>query len=125
MWMAGKWDVAKRAGNGDYDAVVKQYSAWAKTAQRPIYLRIGHEFDGPHNELEPRDCVKAYRRIVDLMRAGGVDNIAFVWHSYASRTYKGYPLSSRYPGDDCRVESDFRYRPRQPASMERMVEGDR
>ncbi|MGK0379034.1 MAG: beta-mannanase [Patiriisocius sp.] len=100
MWMVGKWDVAKKARKGDYDKVVKQYAAWAKTTNRPIYLRIGYEFDGIHNELEPKEYVKAYRRIVDLIRAEGAENIAFVWHSYASKTYKDYPLSNWYPGDD-------------------------
>ncbi len=100
MWMVGKWDIAKKAGNGDYDDVVKNYSAWAKSVNNLIYLRIGYEFDGAHNELEPMEYVKAYRHIVDLMRAEGVDNIAFVWHSYASKPFKDNPLSAWYPGDD-------------------------
>jgi hypothetical protein len=100
MWMVGKWDVAKKAGFGDYDEVIKKYSGWVKSVDRPIYLRIGYEFDGPHNELEPEEYVKAYKHIVDLIRAEGVGNIAFVWHSYASPPFKGYPLSAWYPGDD-------------------------
>jgi hypothetical protein len=100
LWMAGHWDVAKKAGNGAYDDVVRQYSAWAKTVSRPIYLRIGYEFDGPHNALEPDEYVAAYRHIVDLMRSEGADNIAFVWHSYGYTTYKNYPLSDWYPGDE-------------------------
>lgn len=100
MWMVGKWDVAKNAGNGDYDEVIKKYSAWAKSANRPIYLRIGYEFDGSHNELEPNEYVKAYRHIVDLMREEGAGNVAFVWHSYASRPFNDFPLSAWYPGDD-------------------------
>lgn len=100
LWMVGRWDVLKKAGRGEYDSVVKEFSAWAKTTDRPIYLRIGYEFDGAHNQLEPQGYVKAYRRIVDLMRAEGVDNVAFVWHSYASPTYNDYPLSDWYPGDD-------------------------
>ena len=100
MWMVGKWNIAKKAGNGQYDNVLRQYSAWAKTINRPIFLRIGYEFDGPHNELEPEEYIKAYRHIVDLLRAEGASNIAFVWHSYASKPYKDYPLSAWYPGDD-------------------------
>ncbi len=100
MWMVGKWDVAKKAGNGDYDKVITKYSAWAKSVKRPIYLRIGYEFDGPHNELEPEEYVRAYRHIVDLMREKGVDNVAFIWHSYASKPFKDYPLSTWYPGDN-------------------------
>lgn len=100
MWMVGKWDIAKNAGSGVYDNVIKQFSTWAKSANRPIYLRIGYEFDGPHNELEPDEFVKAYKHIVDLIRVEGADNVAFVWHSYASKPYKNYPLSAWYPGDD-------------------------
>lgn len=100
MWMVGKWNIAKFTGNGDYDRVVKKYSAWAKSANRPIYLRIGYEFDGPHNELDPEEYVKAYRHVVDLIRKKGVDNVAFVWHSYASKPFKNHALSAWYPGDD-------------------------
>lgn len=99
LWMVGTWDVAKRAGDGEFDQVVRDFSAWAKRAQRPIYLRIGYEFDGVHNALEPTDYVRAYRRIVDIMRAEGADNIAFVWHSYAAAPYGGHDLSAWWPGD--------------------------
>ncbi|WP_340201552.1 glycoside hydrolase family 26 protein [Ascidiimonas sp. W6] len=99
MWMVGKWDVAKKAGKGDYDKVIKKYGAWAKSTKRPIYLRIGYEFDGPHNELEPKIYIKAYKHIVDLLRKEGVNNIAFVWHSYAAVPFKNYQLSDWYPGD--------------------------
>ncbi|MEM9856916.1 MAG: glycosyl hydrolase [Bacteroidota bacterium] len=100
MWMVGKWDIANKTVRGDYDKVIKKYGAWVKTTKRPIYLRIGYEFDGSHNELEPKVYIKAYRHIVDLLRKKGVENIAFVWHSYASEPYKNYPLSAWYPGDD-------------------------
>ena len=93
MWMSGNWEISKKAYLGVYDDVIKEYSKWAKEIDRPIYLRIGYEFDGPHNALEPKEFVRAYRRIVDIMRSEGVDNVAFVWHSYAAPTFKGYPLS--------------------------------
>jgi hypothetical protein len=100
VWMVGTWGVAKDTGMGVYDDVIRGFSTWAKTVNRPIYLRIGYEFDGPHNELEPAEYVDAYRRFVDITREAGVNNVAFVWHSYASAPYKGYPLASWYPGDD-------------------------
>lgn len=34
------------------------------------------------------------------MREEGVENVAFVWHSYASAPYMNYPISDWYPGDD-------------------------
>ncbi len=100
LWMVGHWDVAKNTGKGKYDKVVRQFANWAKTVDRPIFLRIGYEFDGPHNTLEPKQYVKAYRRIVDLLREEDVDNIAYVWHSYASTPFKNYALSDWYPGDE-------------------------
>lgn len=100
LWMVGTWDVAKKAGDGEYDEIVRRFSAWVKSVDRPFYLRIGYEFDGAHNELEPDEYVRAYRRIVDLMRAEGVENVAFVWHSYAAPPYKDYALMDWYPGDD-------------------------
>ena len=100
MWMVGKWDVAKNTFNGFYDSVIKKYCDWVKTIDRPVYLRLGYEFDGPHNQLEPEEYIKAYKHIVDFMRAEGVDNVAYVWHSFASTPYKNYALSAWYPGDD-------------------------
>ena len=100
LWMVGTWDVAKKAGDGAYDQVVRDFSAWAQAIDRPIYLRIGYEFDGPHNELDPAEYIRAYRRIVDIMRSEGVENVAFVWHSYASPPYRGNPVGAWYPGDD-------------------------
>lgn len=100
MWMVGKWDVAKNTINGIYDSVIQEYCNWVKTINRPVYLRLGYEFDGPHNQLEPEEYVKAYKHIVDLMRSEGINNVAYVWHSYASEPYKNYALSEWYPGDD-------------------------
>jgi hypothetical protein len=98
--MVGMWDVLNKTNKGEYDPIIRQFSTWAKTIDRPVYLRIGYEFDGEHNQMKPVDYVKAYRRIVDIIRSEGANNIAFVWHSYAAPTYKGYPLSTWYPGDD-------------------------
>ena len=100
MWMVGTWEVAKNTANGEYDEVIQQYSNWAKAINRPIYLRIGYEFDGPHNALDPVEYVNAYRHVVDLMRAEGVENVAFVWHSYIAPPYNNHPVSAWYPGDE-------------------------
>ncbi len=100
MWMVGKWGVAQKTIDGKYDDVIRKYARWAKKVDKPIYLRLGYEFDGPHNELEPKEYVEAYRHIVDMMRSEGVNNVAYVWHSYAAAPYKNYPIDEWYPGDD-------------------------
>ncbi|MEM6925967.1 MAG: glycosyl hydrolase [Myxococcota bacterium] len=100
IWMVGTWDVAKKTVEGEYDDVVKRFAAWARTIDRPLYLRIGYEFDGPHNELDPVEYVAAYRHVADLLRAKRVDNVALVWHSYAATPYEGHTVDAWYPGDD-------------------------
>lgn len=100
LWMVGKWNIPGYTLDGCYDKVLKKFAKWAKSVNRPIYLRIGYEFDGVHNELDPDDYVKAYTYIVDYFRSKNVDNIAYVWHSYAAEPYQGYPISQWYPGDD-------------------------
>lgn len=72
---------------------------WIKAANRPVFVRIGYEFDGDHNAYDPVKYVQAYRRIVDRLRARGVTNAAYVWHSASKGTYLGHPMSAWYPGD--------------------------
>jgi hypothetical protein len=93
--------------NGDLDNIIAGARAanisaignWIKNARRPVYLRIGYEFDAPWNALAPDKYITAYRRIVDQMRNEGVTNVAFVWHSACSPTFGGHPISAWYPGD--------------------------
>ena len=73
LWMTGKWGILENAGKGEYDSTIRQFSTWAKSVERPIYLRIGYEFDGKHNKMDPVDYVRTYRRIVDIIRAEGAD----------------------------------------------------
>ncbi|NOT09797.1 MAG: hypothetical protein HOP28_16515 [Gemmatimonadales bacterium] len=47
--------------------------------RRPALVRIGGEFNGWWNGYHPYDYPKAFRKIVHLFRAGGVENAAFVW----------------------------------------------
>ncbi len=100
MWMVGKWNIVNKVHQGHYDHVLKQYAKWVKSINRPVYLRIGYEFDGVHNELKPHDYVKAYTYIVDFFRKKKVKNIAYVWHSFAAKPFNNYLLSEWYPGDD-------------------------
>jgi hypothetical protein len=106
MWMVGpsaSWngqlDYCSNTINGLYDSALESFCNFAKTNNRPIFLRIGYEFDGPHNALEPAPYVACFRYIVDYIRAKNVSNVAFVWHSYAAPAYNDYPIMSWYPGD--------------------------
>lgn len=100
LWIVGMDDIDQKTIDGDYDQIILQFAEWAKTLNRPIYLRIGYEFDGAHNQLEPQRYKIAYTKIVDMLRKEKVDNIAYVWHSYAAPPYQDHSISAWYPGDD-------------------------
>ena len=68
--------------------------------ERPVFLRIAYEFDGdPWNHYDRESTVKAYRRIVDKLRAKGVKNTAYVWQSTGFISTPEQ-LDAWYPGDD-------------------------
>ena len=83
---------------GKYDANIDKMAKWFKKTNCPVFLRVGYEFDGPHNHYDPETYKKAYRYTVDRLRKAGVTNVAYVWHSYAY-SIKG-KLDDWYPGDE-------------------------
>ncbi|MFC1708826.1 glycoside hydrolase family 26 protein [Candidatus Omnitrophota bacterium] len=91
-------DVLEEIVSGKYDDNLEKIGTWVKNTNRPVYFRIGYEFDGPHNHYDPGLYVKAYRYIVEKFRAMDVRNVAYVWHSYASYTER--PIIDWYPGDE-------------------------
>lgn len=85
--------------SGARDTNIAAIGNWIKNVGRPVYLRIGYEFDGPWNVLDPTQYVAAYQYIVNAMRANNVTNVSFVWHSCCAPTYNNYPFTNWYPGD--------------------------
>ena len=68
--------------------------------ERPVFLRIGYEFDGyPWNHYEREDWLAAYKRIKDMLDGKGVKNTAYVWQSvgWVSNLEQ---LEAWYPGDE-------------------------
>jgi hypothetical protein len=83
---------------GEYDVQLERLAHWLKRIRRPVYLRVGYEFDAPPNHYEPEAYQRAYRRVVDVLRRQGVENAAYVWHSYAAKPAR--PVDAWYPGDE-------------------------
>ncbi len=87
--------------NGAFDAQLDQLEAFFKrNAPRPIYLRIGYEFDGPWNNYDPTKYKNAYKYIVDYMRARNVDNVAYVWQSATWGATQPNIIEDYYPGPE-------------------------
>lgn len=74
---------------GKYDKAITALADWLKSiSPRPVFLRIGYEFDGfDWNFYRPETYVPAYRYIKDMLDSLGVTNVAYVWQS------KGYGCS--------------------------------
>ncbi len=83
--------------NNEMDSLIDKLVA----LDRPIYLRWGYEFDGPHNRYDPNQFVTAWRKMSNRIKEKGADkNIAMVWHSgaFCGSTFNNNPITAWYPG---------------------------
>lgn len=91
-------DALLAINEGTYDANIDRLADWLSGLNRPVFLRIGYEFDEPSNHYDTTQYIFAFRRIVNRFRAKGVENVAFVWHSAAKIIDKDPEMW--YPGDE-------------------------
>ena len=86
---------------GDHDDLIFKLADWIKkTAPRPIFLRIGYEFDGHDwNHYQAEAYVSSFKRIRHIMEQSGVANITYVWQSKGRGTTLE-DMNRYYPGDD-------------------------
>jgi hypothetical protein len=94
---------------GELDPVIADMAELLRATKRPVFLRVGYEFDGPWNRYDPAIYRKAFARVANILKGRRVgpmepiapaDNVALVWHSAAYDTYMGHPIDDWYPGDD-------------------------
>ena len=85
---------------GQRDDLIKKMGEWFKRlAPRPVFLRIGYEFDGHSwNHYDRENYIKAFQRIKDILDEMGVTNVAYVWQS-TGWVSDPYQLEEWYPGD--------------------------
>lgn len=93
-------DSEEKIASGELDSyIVKMGNFFKSLGKRPVFLRIGFEFDGPWNRYERDAYIKAFRRIKDKLDEQGVTNVAYVWQSKGFESTLEY-LEEWYPGDD-------------------------
>lgn len=92
----------EKVANGTHDEYINRLADFLLSlGKRPVFLRIAYEFDGePWNHYDKESTIKAYKRIVDICRAKGVTNTAYVWQSTGFMSPNDGDLESWYPGDD-------------------------
>jgi hypothetical protein len=90
-----------------YRSEVDRLVTFLKDTNRPIFLRIGYEFDGPWNCYYPDIYRAAFRYIKQRINELKADNVATVWQSAAwPRNQAIYQVTDAnhldkfYPGDD-------------------------
>ena len=79
-----------------------------KSANRPVYLRIGYEVDGYWNNYEPEAFISAWRYISDWIKDNDANNIATVWQlaaycgtgGFDANTYQNLTYEAWWPGDE-------------------------
>jgi len=92
-----KKDLTLKISKGDYDSELDLLILAFKKLKRPIFLRIGYEFD-KKGKYNPENFVNAWKYIVDKFRRAKVENIATVW---CACPYNGTePVEQFYPGRD-------------------------
>ncbi len=97
LWLST--DQLYQIAAGELDPQIARMRTRLDQLERPVFLRIGYEFDGPHNNYPPAIYVRAYRIIAEAMR--GNPDILLVWHSFAMLPTLGeIPFTEWYPGDD-------------------------
>ncbi|TMU55147.1 glycoside hydrolase family 26 protein [Flagellimonas algicola] len=91
----------EKVADGTHDAHINKLADFLLSlGKRPVFLRIAYEFDGdPWNHYNRETTIKAYKRIVDMLRAKGVENTAYVWQSTGFISGQEH-LEGWYPGDD-------------------------
>jgi Glycosyl hydrolase family 26 len=86
---------------GGHDSLIYKLGNWLKTqSNRPIFLRIGYEFDGAEwNHYKKEFYIPAWKRIRDKLDSMGISNVAYTWQSKGAGAARAV-IDSFYPGDD-------------------------
>ncbi len=83
--------------DGFFNSSIRQLAQWCKDQERPIFLRIGYEFEGPWNNYKASDFKAAWQQIVHVFDEEDVRNVAYVWQSAGLNRSN---IINWYPGDE-------------------------
>ena len=90
----------KAIAKGKHDQLIIELAEWLKSTKRPVFLRIGYEFDGwDWNHYNRKHYLKSWQRIHAIFKDLKVNNVAFVWQSKGTGTNQD-TLEEWYPGDE-------------------------
>jgi Glycosyl hydrolase family 26 len=82
------------------DLIIRLGQFLNKLGNRPVFLRVGYEFDGfDWNHYKPAHYVPAFRRVKNKLDSMGVNNVAYVWQSKGAGANRK-TFDEFYPGDE-------------------------
>ncbi|MEO1451359.1 MAG: glycosyl hydrolase, partial [Bacteroidota bacterium] len=86
---------------GTYEAQIEAFIKGLKALERPVYVRIGYEFEGSWNGYDPVGYVAAFIKITQAMREAELP-VATVWCSGGgSANFMAWEdMQAYYPGDE-------------------------
>lgn len=92
------------AYTSQYDARIQSFINVVRAYGKPVMLRLGGEFSGSWNGYHPYAYPVAFRKIVNMFRASGATNVAFVWcyEPAAANDFDAVDANGNakwYPGD--------------------------
>ena len=89
----------KKVAKGERDDLIRELGDWIKSTERPVFLRIGYEFDGwEWNHYKRKHYLQAWKRIHTIFENMQIDNVALVWQSKGIGSNQKI-LEDWYPGD--------------------------
>jgi len=91
----------KQVADGTLDEYIIKFGKFLKELNpRPVFLRIGYEFDGyTWNHYDKEAYLTSFRRIKDMLDKMGVTNVAYVWQC-TGWVSDQYQLEDWYPGNE-------------------------
>jgi len=99
----------RRIARGEFDAYFEDAADAVKRFGGPVFISVNHEMNGtwyPYSEAYKKgatmtadDFIASWKRIVDVFRRKGANNVAWVWSPNVPDV-GGVPFSKYYPGDD-------------------------
>ena len=98
----------KEIARGVYDAYYQEFADTIKEFRDPVFISIDHEMNGswfpysqdyPGSGVTATDYIAAWQHIVDIFRARGASNVAWVWSPNVPDV-GSTPAIKYYPGDE-------------------------
>jgi hypothetical protein len=93
-----------RIADGSTDRYLRDFAVAVRTFRRPVIIGFapemnGNWYDWGYQNSSPATWVAAWRRVVDVFRANGADNVIWLWT--VNMIYRGSgPLKDYWPGND-------------------------